>query len=229
MRLRLRRAANPDRREGSLPGPGGEQRREERTLLPVRGASDAGWSQLKSDTHNYGLTVSGKSVKRITLNDIEGREMGRQVKPVAVTRQFPDDRIKVLARFDSVSSAEEYLASDDPAIDQEALLAGHYGIDAPEEMMNPPATEDATIFGHNSMGTTEAVSCIKVFDVYSTRNELAQAYSLKILDAFAEKILEGIIKPPLLSWAESIARASYGLADIMLAEGLKSSPTRQQS
>jgi hypothetical protein len=58
-------------------------------------------------------------------------------KPVAVTLCTPDmDREVVLERFATIQEAEQFLA-ESPTIDAGHLLAGHYGIDAPEEMVNP--------------------------------------------------------------------------------------------
>lgn len=59
-------------------------------------------------------------------------------KPVAVTLDNPaTGEIEVIARFDLITEAESFLATS-ATIDPDYLEAGHYGIDAPEEMINPP-------------------------------------------------------------------------------------------
>lgn len=64
--------------------------------------------------------------------------------PVAVTLEYFENeetgekgRIEVLERFATIKEAEDFLSSDDERIDPIWLNAGHYGIDAPEEMVNP--------------------------------------------------------------------------------------------
>lgn len=52
--------------------------------------------------------------------------------PVAVTLEKADGSIAVVARFATIAEAESYLAG--PGIDQVSLVAGDYGIDAPEAM-----------------------------------------------------------------------------------------------
>lgn len=59
--------------------------------------------------------------------------------PVAVTLEKADGSIAVVARFTTIAEAEAYLAG--PGIDQVSLAAGDYGIDAPEEMVNPRLRE----------------------------------------------------------------------------------------
>lgn len=64
------------------------------------------------------------------------------LKPVAVTLEIPGAKPgeigqEVVARFDTIAEAEDYLATS-AAIDPDRLEAGDYGIDAPEEMINPP-------------------------------------------------------------------------------------------
>jgi hypothetical protein len=53
-------------------------------------------------------------------------------KPVAITLDG-----EVIARFDTVAEAEDFLGTS-ATIDPDRLEAGDYGIDAPEEMVNPP-------------------------------------------------------------------------------------------
>lgn len=57
-------------------------------------------------------------------------------RPVAVTLE-KDGEVTVIARFDTVEDAEDYLATS-ATIDLDLLDAGMYGVDAPETMVNPP-------------------------------------------------------------------------------------------
>lgn len=62
---------------------------------------------------------------------------------VAVTLETPGkDDVEVITRCDTVKEAEDFIAKD-PSIDPAARDAGHYGIDAPEEMINGPADQRA--------------------------------------------------------------------------------------
>ena len=59
-----------------------------------------------------------------------------QRKPVAVVdSESKGARIKVLRRFDTEEEASNWIGA---RRDQAKVLRGGYGIDMPEEMLNPP-------------------------------------------------------------------------------------------
>lgn len=59
----------------------------------------------------------------------------RKAQPVAVVHE-PTQKIE--ARFDTVGEAEAYIADTLHVLEPEAVERGDYGINAPEEMVNPP-------------------------------------------------------------------------------------------
>lgn len=149
--------------------------------------------------------------------------MCEQDKAVAVTREFDDNTIKVLVRFDTVSEAVEYLSTDNPEIDQDALVAGHYGIDAPEEMLNP-----VTELKHEVTHPVGSGMSGKSIAIAQSRDEMALAYSVKLIDVFGNAILNRVLEKPLEQWEPTLARASYRLADLMIAEALKPNRVDQE-
>jgi len=53
------------------------------------------------------------------------------------------------------------------------------------------------------------------------RDTLAREYSLKLLDAFGSEIVKSSVQAPLQQWEPAVAKASYRLADLMIAESQK--------
>lgn len=63
-------------------------------------------------------------------------------KPVAIIdEENPiDGKFPVISRHFTIEEAEQFLATS-ATIDPRQLARGGYGIDAPENMVNPPRTE----------------------------------------------------------------------------------------
>jgi hypothetical protein len=53
----------------------------------------------------------------------------------------PGDRLRVVARFNTVKEAEDWIAEREK-IDPDKVHRGGYGINAPEKMVNPPRPTD---------------------------------------------------------------------------------------
>lgn len=68
---------------------------------------------------------------------VQSEKAPEPVLPVAVTLERPGAaEVELLARFASIAAAEDFLATS-ATIDPDMLAAGNYGVDAPEDLVNP--------------------------------------------------------------------------------------------
>jgi hypothetical protein len=97
-------------------------------------ALDKDFTQIDIPTDKLGLMSYINDIMRV--KDSQNVQNETLYHSVAVTHEGQDNTITVLARFSTITEAEDFLNTS-AIIDPDDLQAGRYGIDAPEEMMNP--------------------------------------------------------------------------------------------
>lgn len=109
-----------------------------RQLCPTQADAKAvnrGFEQIDIPTDKAGLMAFVQELYAEIDLASEREFCSNDEAPVAVTLE--DEGVTVIARFHTVAEAEDFLATS-ATIDPELLEAGRYGIDAPEEIINPP-------------------------------------------------------------------------------------------